>query len=362
MKICTIVGARPQFIKAATVSRILAKHPTLEERIIHTGQHYDSNMSALFFEELCIPTPHYQLQVGSSSHGKQTGQMLEGIETILQSEKPDCVLIYGDTNSTLAGALASAKLHIPLAHVEAGLRSFNRKMPEEINRITADHISTILFAPTDHGYQQLLKEGISKENIFQVGDVMYDATLFYNQYNNQRQTLVQTLGLSPKSYSLATIHRAENTDSLTRLKNICNALLELAITTKIVLPLHPRTRNTLHTLQLLDSLEKNLHILEPVGYLDMLALEQQASCIITDSGGVQKEAYFNGIPCITLRDETEWVELVETGWNTLCSPETAFSLNHILSEAIHSIPLQTTPLYGNGNAAEKIVQILQETV
>ena len=358
MKICTIVGARPQFIKAAAVSRVIASKPDIQEIIIHTGQHYDANMSEQFFDELNIPKPEYHLNIGSGSHGRQTGQMLAAIEDVLLLEKPDWVLIYGDTNSTLAGALAASKLHIPVAHVEAGLRSFNRKMPEEINRITADHLSTVLFAPTDNGYQQLIKEGIAAEQIFNVGDVMYDATLYYNEFNATRNTIFDTLNLKRNAFCLATMHRAENTDSEARLTNICNAFVELSDTIQVVLPLHPRTRAALLNLQLLKKIEDNMTIIEPVGYLDMLALEQNAQCIITDSGGVQKEAYFNRVPCITLRDETEGVELVDSGWNQLCSPKNIFSLIPLMDREQHCSSSRSDKLYGDGTAAEKIIKIL----
>lgn len=360
MKLCTIVGARPQFIKAATVSRVVASTPNINEVIIHTGQHYDDNMSRQFFDELNIPQPGYYLNIGSGSHGKQTGVMLASIEEVLLNEKPDWVLVYGDTNSTLAGTLAAVKLHVPVAHVEAGLRSFNRKMPEEINRITADHLSSILFAPTENGYQQLLQEGIAADQIFNIGDVMYDATLYYNEFNNTRATVNDRLNLKNKSYCLATIHRAENTDNEERLINISNAFMELSDSIKIVLPLHPRTRARLNKLQLLKTLENRVSIIEPIGFLDMLALEQHAKWIITDSGGVQKEAYFNGVPCITLRDETEWVELVDSGWNQLCSPHHPFSLVSIISGNEDLAFLRSEKLYGNGDSANKIVNILLE--
>lgn len=356
MKICTIVGARPQFIKAATVSRVISSMPSIDEIIIHTGQHYDANMSGQFFDELAIPLPCYQLGIGSGSHGKQTGEMLVAIEDVLLIEKPDWVLVYGDTNSTLAGALAAAKLHIPVAHVEAGLRSFNRTMPEEINRITTDHLSTLLFAPTDNGYQQLLKEGINDACIRNVGDVMYDATLYYNELNTRRQTIVDRLHLAPKSYALVTIHRAENTDCKQRLTHICLALIALSRSMHVILPLHPRTRAALHRYALIHDLETHVSLIDPVGYLDMLALEQQANYIITDSGGVQKEAYFNRVPCITLRDETEWVELIAAGWNSLCSPSEPFSLVDRMSQSVSKVI--TRGLYGHGDAAEKIVSQL----
>lgn len=360
MKICTIIGARPQFIKAAVVSRVIKATPGLHEIIIHTGQHYDANMSSQFFDELDIPSALYNLNIGSSTHGRQTGLMLMAIEEILVKEKPDWVLIYGDTNSTLAGALAAAKLHIPVAHVEAGLRSFNRLMPEEINRITADHLSTLLFAPTETSFQRLLKEGIDATRIINVGDVMYDAALHYNELNSARKTIVDSLELASKSYILATIHRAENTDSEERLKHICNALIELASTYKIVLPLHPRTRCFLEKADLLSLIEEKLTVIEPVGYLDMLALEQHASCIITDSGGVQKEAYFNQVPCITLRDETEWIELVEAGWNQLCSPTVEFSLMSYIDNFKGKRLTYSQKIYGEGDASAKIVGILME--
>jgi len=359
MRLCTVVGARPQFIKAATVSRIIAAQTAVQEIIIHTGQHYDDNMSKQFFDELNIPTPNYQLNTGSGLHGQQTGQMLAKIEEVLLQEKPDWLLVYGDTNSTLAGALAAAKLHIPVAHVEAGLRSFNRKMPEEINRIMADHVSTILFPPTENGHRQLLKEGISNAQIYNVGDVMYDATLYYNKRNTTRETLVDRLNIKSKPYALVTIHRAENTDSHTRLIHIFDALIELSNEMAIILPLHPRTLAIASKLELLPRLEQHIQIIEPVGYLDMLALEQHASCIITDSGGVQKEAYFNRVPCITLRDETEWVELISNGWNQLCSPNTPFSLLNVIKAGSFEKKPDVT-LFGDGDAARKIVKILSE--
>ena len=362
MKLCTIVGARPQFIKAATVSRILDTTPGIQDLIVHTGQHYDANMSSQFFEELQIPQPAYHLDIGSGTHGHQTGQMLAAIEDVLLTEKPDWVLVYGDTNSTLAGALAAAKLHIPIAHVEAGLRSFNRKMPEEINRITTDHLSTLLFAPTDNGSQQLLKEGIDLDKILNVGDVMYDATLFYNERNANRHTMVDALNLKAQPYALATIHRAENTDSESRLRHICNALIELSKTMKVVLPMHPRTRAVMLKTGEFATFARQINIIEPVGYLDMLALERDASLIVTDSGGVQKEAYFNQVPCITLRDETEWVELVTAGWNQLCSPDKPFSLPGLMAQTQSRVSQSQTKLYGNGDAAQKIVQILSNHV
>ncbi len=361
MKICTIVGARPQFIKAAVVSRAIANLDGIQEIIIHTGQHYDANMSDQFFDELDIPRPAYNLNIGSSTHGKQTGDMLAAIEEVLFKEMPDWVLVYGDTNSTLAGTLAAVKLHIPVAHVEAGLRSFNRKMPEEINRITADHLSSLLFAPTDTSYQRLLQEGIEEKNIVNVGDVMFDAALYYNERNALRKTIVDALELPKQYYVLATIHRAENTDSPIRLKNICNALIELSTMHQIVFPLHPRTRYVLEKAGLYTMMKNSLMMIEPVGYLDMLALEQHASYIITDSGGVQKEAYFNQVPCITLRDETEWVELVESGWNQLCSPDKLVSLLPFMTSLHQHADTKRVALYGDGHSAIKMVEKLMAT-
>ena len=360
INICTIVGARPQFIKAAAVSRAMQLKGGFNENIIHTGQHYDANMSQQFFDELSIPSPTYHLNCGSGLHGKQTGEMLMRIEDVLIKEKPDWVLVYGDTNSTLAGALAAAKLHIPIAHVEAGLRSFNRKMPEEINRIMTDHLSERLYAPTMNAHQELQREGLDEARILMVGDVMYDTTLFYNEQNAARKTIVTQLELDTKSYVLVTVHRAENTDCDARLMNIVNALIELAQHHQVVFPIHPRTRAAFNRLNLLSSIEKCMRLVEPVGYLDMLALEQHAGMIVTDSGGVQKEAYFNQVPCVTLRNETEWVELVHAGWNQLCSPDVPFTLSFL-----HAPVTQTKAhekLYGDGQASEKIVNDLMDYV
>ncbi|MDF1677157.1 MAG: UDP-N-acetylglucosamine 2-epimerase (non-hydrolyzing) [Legionellaceae bacterium] len=358
MKVCTVIGARPQFVKAAVVSRAMSAHKHIDEVILHTGQHYDANMSTQFFDELNIPKPTYHLNVGSGSHGVQTGQMLERIEAVLLDEKPDWVLVYGDTNSTLAGALAAVKLHIPVAHVEAGLRSFNRKMPEEINRIATDSVSNLLFVPTKVAEQQLLKEGVNPSQVCQVGDVMYDATLYYNAQNLHRETIVDTLQLGSKSYGLVTLHRAENTDNPQRMQHIVDALVALSKQHTLVFPLHPRTRKSLGEMNLLKHLETHLKVLEPIGFLDMLALEQHAMCIVTDSGGVQKEAYFNRVPCVTLRDETEWVELVDAGWNRLCSPSTSFSLLNDFDANDVSSRESGGSLYGNGDASEKIVKQL----
>lgn len=362
MKIVTIVGARPQFIKAATVSREIQLRSDIEEILIHTGQHYDRNLSEIFFQELDLYPPHYHLGIGSGSHGQQTGKMLEAIESVLIQEKPDWVLVYGDTNSTLAGALASSKLQIPVAHVEAGLRSFNWQMPEEINRILTDRISSLLFAPTTIAVDHLRQEGRSLEQIFQVGDVMYDALLFYQKKAQQQSTILESLNLKSKSYILSTIHRAENTDSWIRLTNILNALQQVSKTIPVVLPLHPRTQKIIKN-QNLSICSDSFHLIDPIGYLDMIMLEHHACLICTDSGGVQKEAFFHQVPCVTLRDETEWQELIDLGWNQLISPNATPNVivEKILSQVNHQGDSEAFP-YGKGRSAETIVNILVKTL
>ena len=313
-KIVSIVGARPQFIKLAPLSKAL-REEGLNEIIVHTGQHYDDNMSDIFFEELNIPEPDYNLGIGSGSHGEQTGKMLIAIEEVLLKEKPDLVIVYGDTNSTLAGALASSKLHIKLAHVEAGLRSFNKNMPEEINRIVADHLSDILFCPTETAIRNLEKEGITK-GVYLVGDIMFDALMHFSKLSGEKSKILEDLKLRPKEYYLLTIHRAENTDSFDRLKNILLAIAQFK--TKVVFPIHPRTKNRIIEFGLENYVKNdNILLIDPVGYLDMISLEKDALAIFTDSGGVQKEAFWLRVPCITLRDETEWIETVNYGWNRL---------------------------------------------
>lgn len=356
MKVVTVIGARPQFIKAAAVSRVLRKDYT--EILVHTGQHYDQNMSDIFFEELEIPKPDYNLGIGSASHGAQTGRMLEVVESVLLKESPDWVLVYGDTNSTLAGALAAVKLHIPVAHVEAGLRSHNRRMPEEINRVLTDHSADMLFAPTLTAVENLRREGIPENKIYLVGDVMYDAALYYGTRAEQISNILDKLELEPGKYILATVHRAENTDDPARLKAIFEGLARAARELPVVLPLHPRTRAALEQEELLEKVTDFIKIIKPVGYLDMVMLEKNARLVATDSGGVQKEAFFYRVPCVTLREETEWVELVELGWNRLVPPLSP----SVVVEGIYSAletprGLEGQP-YGDGRSAERIVRHL----
>lgn len=358
MKLVNIVGARPQFIKLAPILKAIEchnqenPHKSIQEVLVHTGQHYDYEMSQVFFEELGLKPPDYHLGVGSGSHASQTGEMLKRIEGVLLKEKPDLVMVYGDTNSTLAGALAAAKLHIPVAHVEAGLRSFNKRMPEEINRVLTDHVADFLFCPTKTAAKNLEREGIT-QGVYLVGDVMYDAVLMYFRLAERKSRILERLNIVPKSYVLATVHRAENTDNPERLSAIFRGLQGVVREgLPIILPLHPRTRKMVNMLNIDLS---GLQILEPVSYLDMLILEKNARVILTDSGGVQKEAFFFRVPCVTLREETEWVETVEAGWNMLvgCEPES------IRQKALKAQPGKETPSpYGNGKAGEKVVEIL----
>lgn len=360
MKIVTIVGARPQFIKAAAVSRVIRDRHAgkIEEVLVHTGQHYDENMSQVFFDELDIPRPRYNLEISGGNHGAMTGRMLESVENVLLQEKPDWVLIYGDTNSTLAGALAAAKLHMPVAHVEAGLRSFNMRMPEEINRILADRVSTMLFCPTETAVANLRAEGITK-GVHNIGDVMYDVALFYRDQARQQSKCLQKFGLAEGGFALATCHRAENTDNLDRLGGIVSALGKIAERLPVVLPLHPRTRKLLADHGLTGMLG-DVKVTEPLPFLDMIALEQAAKVILTDSGGVQKEAFFYGVPCITMRDETEWVETVSTGANQLVGASAAAILTAFDSVMKRDRVAVDDMPYGNGDAAGKIVASLAQ--
>jgi UDP-N-acetylglucosamine 2-epimerase len=363
MKIVTIVGARPQFIKAAPVSKAIRDHnekeknPRITEVLVHTGQHYDHGMSQIFFDELDISEPNLNLGVGSGNHGWQTGQMLVRIEEALLAEKPDFVVVYGDTNSTLAGALAAVKLRIPVAHVEAGLRSFNREMPEEHNRIVADHCSDLLFCPTQTAVDNLAREGVTN-GVYLVGDTMYDAVLHFAEIARKRSTILKDLDLEPKTYLLTTIHRPYNTDIPDNLRNIFQAFAEIGEV--IVFPVHPRTRKKIAELE--DRFQHdltNIKMVEPVGYLDMLVLEENARLILTDSGGMQKEAYFFGVPCITLRPETEWLETVEVGWNVLGGSDTE-SILAAYERLGGSSPGSRPTLYGDGRASLKVVRYLIE--
>ncbi|WP_067072639.1 non-hydrolyzing UDP-N-acetylglucosamine 2-epimerase [Methanoculleus horonobensis] len=350
MKIVSIVGARPQFIKCAPVSRELRKEH--EEILVHTGQHYDHGMSEIFFEELRIPKPDYNLGIGSGTHGRQTGAMLGAIEDVLETEKPDIVMVYGDTNSTLAGALAAAKLHISVAHVEAGLRSFDRRMPEEVNRVLTDHASDLLFCPTETAVANLAAEGVT-EGVHLVGDVMCDAINYNRAVAEERSRILEDVGVEPGGYLVVTVHRPSNTDSRENMAAILSALGEAE--RPVVFPVHPRTRRYLGEHGLLTKMPENVRVIEPLGYLDMLHLMAHAEKILTDSGGVQKEAYMLGVPCITLRENTEWVETVEAEWNMLVGAERESIIDAIRHFSPES---QQTEVFGNGNASALIGEIL----
>jgi UDP-GlcNAc3NAcA epimerase len=373
MRTITIVGARPQIIKAAALSRVILNNfQNIEEIIVHTGQHYDKNMSDVFFSELEIPKPQINLKVGSLSHGAQTALMIKKIEKVMQEYSPDAVVVYGDTNSTLATAIAASKLHIPIVHIEAGLRSFNKKMPEEVNRILCDHVSTLLFSPTKSGFNNLLNEGFLKENsnnassdhpnIYHCGDVMYDNSLYFSKLSDENSDILEKLKLRNKKFILATVHRNDNTDSKIKLTDLFSTFLEITeiYQLKIILPLHPRTSKMME--QLLDSkLLKKIHesnlltIIDPAGFLDMIALEKNAELIITDSGGVQKEAYFFKKPCIILRPQTEWVEIVETKSAVISDTNSKIILE--ATERFLSHPdLEFPEVFGNGNAASFIAK------
>ncbi|OPY79868.1 MAG: UDP-2,3-diacetamido-2,3-dideoxy-D-glucuronate 2-epimerase [Syntrophorhabdus sp. PtaU1.Bin153] len=365
IRILTIVGARPQFIKAAMISRAIVEHnrrgenPTVVEEIIHTGQHYDANMSDIFFQQMQIPEPVVNLQAGTGMHGEMTGRMLAQIEKEIVNRNPEWVLVYGDTNSTLAGALAAAKLHVPVAHVEAGLRSFNKCMPEEINRILTDHVSSLLFCPTQAAVDSLSREGITR-GVHHVGDVMYDAAQIFVKIAGHTSTILRDLNLTPGEYYLATVHRAENTDDPDRLRNILTALN--ALEGPVILPLHPRTRKILqgffpslltpHSSQ--GTPHSSLHIVDPVSFLDMVELEKNARTILTDSGGVQKEAYFHGVPCVTLREETEWVETVQAGWNQVVGADP----EKIVVAVRRGLTGKSIAEYGQGNASADVLKLI----
>jgi UDP-GlcNAc3NAcA epimerase len=362
VKIATIVGARPQFIKAASVSHAIAVHnrtvhsseETIDELVVHTGQHYDPGMSDIFFETFGLPPPKYNLGAGSGSHGAQIAKMIESLEEVLKQETPDLALLYGDTNSTLAGALMADRLGIPVAHVEAGLRSFNRRMPEECNRVIADRLSVLLFAPTKSAVRNLAREGIT-EGVHQVGDVMHEAAVFHVKVAEYQSKILQRLSLTPERYSLATIHRAENTDDPLRFQGILEGLRDVSRSQPLVWPVHPRTRKLLFSGQELDQSQDKLLLTEPVSYHDMLILEKSASVVLTDSGGVQKEAAWFGVPCVTLRDETEWVETVEAGRNELagCRRE------KIRSAFEAALKKPRTPMQTEGNGTPPSTLIVQ---
>ncbi|MGE7773624.1 non-hydrolyzing UDP-N-acetylglucosamine 2-epimerase [Chitinophaga sp. NPDC101104] len=353
MKILTVVGARPQFVKAAILSRLIAKREGIEEVLVHTGQHFDSNMSDIFFDEMEIPKPDHKLSINGLSHGAMTGRMLEEIEKILLETKPDWVLVYGDTNSTLAGALAAKKLHIKVAHVEAGLRSFNMRMPEEINRILTDRISDILFCPTDTAVQNLIAEGMNTagHQIEKVGDIMYDSVLYYSSKISERARIANQY--QQNGFALCTLHRAENTDDLSRLENIVRALNLIHEEIPVILPIHPRTRNIINQLRT----PVHFNTIDPLGYFDMLGMLQKCAFVLTDSGGLQKEAFFFKKFCLTLRDQTEWVELTENGLNFLVGAD----FDEIIRQ-YHSLQSRqadfSLPLYGQGNTGERIIDVL----
>jgi UDP-GlcNAc3NAcA epimerase len=373
-KIVTIIGARPQIIKASAISRAISTRfsTQLTEVIVHTGQHYDANMSDVFFKELQIPKPNYNLNVGSGAHGLQTAKMIEGIESILVKEKPNVLLVYGDTNSTLAGAIAASKIQIPVVHIEAGLRSFNKSMPEEINRIMSDHVSTLLFSPTKAGLDNLLQEGFKVNNntpytfnnpkIYHCGDIMYDNSMHFSEVSDNESSIIAKTGITKNNFVLSTIHRNNNTDDKKRLTAIFKALNEISLKYKldIVLPLHPRTKKLLETNVdsiLLKEIKNNSHfkIIEPVSFLDMIALEKHAKLIVTDSGGVQKEAFFFEKPCVILRPETEWTELVDHGTAIIADADTNKIINAFDSFLTIS-NLTFPPLFGDGKAAEFICE------
>jgi UDP-GlcNAc3NAcA epimerase len=366
LKILTVLGARPQFIKAATVSRVIKTWDDIEEIIVHTGQHFDPNMSDVFFEQLDIPLPHYNLQIAGLSHGAMTGRMLEGVETLIKQEQPDWVMVYGDTNSTVAGALAAAKVHVPVAHVEAGLRSHNPAMPEEINRVLTDRVSSLLLCPTQTAFNNLRHEGFPfqaigakcthvTQRVANIGDVMFDAVLYYRE-RAKAQISLDAFGLIHQNYALCTLHRQENTDDPMRLNNILGALRKIATELPLVLPLHPRAKQKIEKHQTADALN-GITVLEPLPYLEMQRLEMSAKVILTDSGGMQKEAYFHRVPCITLRDETEWVETVDAGWNQLAGANTDRILTAWRNTNIPRKLIEI--LYGDGHAAEQVVAELR---
>jgi UDP-GlcNAc3NAcA epimerase len=379
-KIITIIGARPQIIKSSAMSRAIKNHFSneIQEIIVHTGQHYDENMSEIFFKEMGIPFPNYNLNVGSGSHGAQTAKMIEGLEEIYVKEKPDAVLVYGDTNSTIAGALAAVKIHIPVIHVEAGLRSYNKAMPEEVNRIACDHMSSLLFSPTITGLENLEKEGFTLNSnekatansprVFQCGDIMYDNSLYFSSISDEKSTLLNLLGLKNEEYILTTIHRDSNTDIAENLESIFKALLEISKVSglSVVFPAHPRTRGKMKdqlSSELFNEIEKSdkFLMIDPAGFLDIIALEKNAKLIITDSGGLQKEAYFFQKPCVILRPQTEWVEIVNNG-NAILADADYFRIVDAYSKLSSKEDFTFPDFYGNGAAAEFICEKIIELI
>lgn len=354
IKVITIVGARPQFVKAAALSRKMAENKAITEVLVHTGQHYDTQMSDVFFDEMQITKPHYFLGVNDKSHGAMTGQMIEKIEEVLLLEKPDWVIVFGDTNSTLAGAIAAKKLHIKIAHVEAGLRSYNNLMPEEINRILTDRISDVLFCPTQKAYDNLVREGFLEfdSKLIISGDIMEDAAIHYSKLITDSSILKQ-IGITPQNYILATIHRAENTDNIDRLFEIISALNELSQSIDVVMPIHPRTQKRFKE----SGIDIKFTIIDPIGYFDMITLLKNCNIVITDSGGLQKEAFFFGKFCLTSRDETEWIELVENGYNFICGANRS-KIAELYMQVIHKVYPDKINLYGNGEAAKNIIDYL----
>ncbi len=356
MKVLTVIGARPQFVKAAVVSNSL-RESNSDEYLVHSGQHFDDNMSKVFFDEMKIKEPNAYLGISGGSHGSMTGQMLIKIEELIIQEKPDWVLVYGDTNSTLAGALAASKLNIPCAHVEAGLRSDNRRMPEEINRILTDHACDLLFAPTETANDRLISEGIPHDKIVRTGDVMLDASIHYGEIGQERSKIISTLSLDHSKFALCTLHRAENVDDPKTLAWIVEGLSELSISMTVVLPLHPRTRMRLNDFSLFEKLNSKIKIIDPLGFLDILALQKAASVIVTDSGGMQKEAYFQKKPCVTVRTETEWIELLSGGHNRLANP-LKDSMLYKVDDALAANLDWSVNLYGDGNSSKTIAEAL----
>ncbi|MFT5526013.1 MAG: UDP-GlcNAc3NAcA epimerase [Pirellulaceae bacterium] len=361
MRVLTVIGARPQFIKAAIVSRAMQAASDMDELLLHTGQHYDENMSGVFFTELGIPTPHFQLESGPGTHGAQTARMLAGIESAIQESKPDWVLVYGDTNSTLAGALAAVKLHVPVAHVEAGVRSFNRYMPEEINRIATDHICQLLLPPTKIAIDLLVKEGVPSDRIHLVGDVTCDAAVHFAGFAESQSDILDRLDLDSKSYALVTAHRAENVRQSEQFAQLISGIKDLAKSMQVVWPVHPGTRKLANEQGLFDDLPAGLKLIDPIGFLDSLCLQKHAIVLATDSGGMQKEAFVLGIPCLTLREETEWTETIDLGWNRLVRQTEFADLRNVCERWLEQErDTEKLEFFGDGESPRRIVEVLRQ--